>query len=165
MPTMSTIFLENINMIIAELLYATALNAYSGNYHLSQNIEIVEVDYDHATGIMAKEAFAAHADDVFAGVVIQHPNFFGNMEQVDAITDWAHEHNALLIAVTNPLSLTMMKPVSEWGEKGADIVVGEGQPSVVPVASIPTICPPLAKWQPRTGVQGAPPLRARNRTT
>jgi glycine dehydrogenase subunit 1 len=101
----------------------------------SQNIEIVEVGYDHATGIMATEAFAEHADEAIAGVVIQHPNFFGNMEQVDSITDWAHEHKALLIAVTNPLSLTMMKPVSEWGETGADIAVGDGQPLGIPMAS------------------------------
>ncbi len=101
----------------------------------SQHIEIVEVDYDHDHGVMDLAAFQAYEAEPFAGVVIQHPNFFGNLESVDQLTDWAHSKNALMIAVTNPLSLTLMKPISEWGEKGADIAVGEGQPLGIPMAS------------------------------
>ena len=68
-------------------------------------------------------------------VVVQQPNFFGLLEDVDAITDWAHANNALLIAVVNPLSLALLKPPGEWGTKGADIVVGDGQPFGVPLSS------------------------------
>jgi glycine dehydrogenase subunit 1 len=68
-------------------------------------------------------------------IVIQQPNFFGRMEDVDALTNWAHEQNTLVIAVVNPMSLGVLKPPSEWGEKGADIVCGDGQPFGVPMAS------------------------------
>src|SRR5690349_2128092 len=68
-------------------------------------------------------------------VVIQQPNFFGVMEDVDAITDWAHANNALVIAVVNPTSLALLKAPGQWGKTGADIVVGEGQPLGSPLAS------------------------------
>jgi glycine dehydrogenase subunit 1 len=72
--------------------------------------------------------------DCSAGV-IQQPNFFGVLEDVDGVTDWAHAHNALLIAVVNPISLGVLKPPGEWGAAGADIVVGEGQPLGCPLSS------------------------------
>jgi len=68
-------------------------------------------------------------------VVVQQPNFFGLLEDVDAITDWAHANNALAIAVVNPLSLAILKPPGEWGAKGVDIAVGDGQPLGVPMSS------------------------------
>ncbi|HUS23748.1 MAG TPA: aminomethyl-transferring glycine dehydrogenase subunit GcvPA [Candidatus Binatia bacterium] len=68
-------------------------------------------------------------------VVIQQPNFFGVLEDVDALTDWAHAHGALVIAVVNPTSLALLKPPGQWGAAGADIVVGEGQPLGAPLAS------------------------------
>ena len=67
-------------------------------------------------------------------VVIQHPSFFGTLENVDAITDWAHEMGALVIAVTNPISLALLKSPGEWGNKGADICCGEGQPLGIPLS-------------------------------
>jgi glycine dehydrogenase subunit 1 len=71
--------------------------------------------------------------------VIQQPNFFGNLEDVDALTDWAHANKMLLIAVVNPTSLGLLKSPGEWGAQGqgpvgADIVCGEGQPLGVPLS-------------------------------
>jgi len=68
-------------------------------------------------------------------VVISQPNFFGNLEDVDAITNWAHENNIVVIAVVNPLSLALLKPPGQWGESGADIAVGDGQPLGAPMSS------------------------------
>lgn len=68
-------------------------------------------------------------------VVIQQPNFFGVLEEVDDLVDWAHDLGALVIAVVNPLSLGVLKPPGDWGENGADIVVGDGQPLGIPMAS------------------------------
>lgn len=68
-------------------------------------------------------------------VVVQQPNFFGLLEDVDSIADWVAERNALLIAVTNPLTLSVLKPPGEWGDSGADISCGDGQPLGVPMAS------------------------------
>ena len=101
----------------------------------SQNIEIVEFEYDHSKGIIDLEVLKPYADESFAALIVQHPNFFGNLEAVDSLTDWAHSHNALLVAVANPLSLTLLKPMNEWGETGADIAVGDGQPFGIPMAS------------------------------
>ena len=67
-----------------------------------------------------------------AALVVQQPNFFGTLEDVDALSAWAQAHNVLLIAVANPLSLAMLKPPGEWG---ADIVCGDGQPFGIPMAS------------------------------
>ena len=67
--------------------------------------------------------------------MIQQPNFFGQLEDVDALTDWAHARGILVIAVVNPTSLALLKPPGQWGATGADIVVGEGQPLGVPLSS------------------------------
>jgi glycine cleavage system P protein (glycine dehydrogenase) subunit 1 len=68
-------------------------------------------------------------------VVIPQTNFFGCLENVDALTDWAHAQGALVIAVANPVALSLLKVPREWGESGADIVCGEGQPLGAPLAS------------------------------
>ena len=68
-------------------------------------------------------------------VVVQQPNFFGLLEDVDALTDWASERDAFVIAVVNPLSLALLKPPGSWGSQGADIVCGDGQPLGIPMAS------------------------------
>src|SRR5690606_24134638 len=56
-------------------------------------------------------------------------------EDVDALTDWAHANGLLVIAQVNPTSLALLKAPGQWGEKGVDIVVGEGQPLGVPLSS------------------------------
>jgi glycine dehydrogenase subunit 1 len=66
-----------------------------------------------------------------AAVVLQQPNFFGVLEEAQAISDIAHKAGALLIACVNPISLGVIAPP---GEYGADIAVGEGQPLGNPVA-------------------------------
>ncbi len=68
-------------------------------------------------------------------LVIQQPNFFGSLEDVDTLTDWAESQGTLLIAVVNPLSLALLQPPGEWGAAGADIVCGDGQPLGIPMAS------------------------------
>lgn len=68
-------------------------------------------------------------------VVIQQPSFFGTLEQIDQLTDWAHAQGALVIAIVNPTSLALLKAPGDWGSAGADIACGEGQPLGVPLAS------------------------------
>lgn len=59
-----------------------------------------------------------------AAVLIQHPNFFGCLEEVQEIGRMAHAQGVLLVAMVDPLSLGLLSPP---GEYGADIAVGEGQ--------------------------------------
>jgi glycine dehydrogenase subunit 1 len=101
----------------------------------NQQIELIEVPYDPAGGHTAPDSLADYAGEDIAAVVIQQPNFFGVLEEVDAITDWAHANGALLIAVVNPVAMALLKPPGRWGAEGADIVVGEGQPLGVPLSS------------------------------
>jgi glycine dehydrogenase subunit 1 len=98
-----------------------------------QNIELV--DLPMLDGVTDVAALAEHVGQDFAAVVIQQPNFFGSLEQVDALTNWAHAEAALVIAVANPLALSLLTPPGEWGEAGADVACGEGQPLGVPMSS------------------------------
>jgi glycine dehydrogenase subunit 1 len=59
-----------------------------------------------------------------ACVMVQYPNFFGTLEDLDAAAAIAHEHGALLVVSVDPIALAVLRPP---GEAGADIVVGEGQ--------------------------------------
>ena len=54
---------------------------------------------------------------------------------MDALTDWAHQHNALVVAVVNPTALAILKPPGEWGATGADMACGDGQPLGSPLSS------------------------------
>ena len=73
--------------------------------------------------------------DIPVALVVQHPNYFGRLEDVDTLADWAAEKGVALIASVNPLSLAVLKPPAEWGKNGADIVCGDGQPFGIPMAS------------------------------
>jgi len=59
-----------------------------------------------------------------AAVIVQSPNFFGALEEVQLQVDIAHEAGALAIACVDPISLGLLQPP---GMFGVDIVVGEGQ--------------------------------------
>ena len=101
----------------------------------AQGVKPVALAYDPKTGRTSLDALEAHAGPGITAVVIAQPNFFGVLEDVDAITDWAHARGALLVAVVNPVSLAILKPPGEWGAKGADIVCGDGQPLGAPLSS------------------------------
>jgi glycine dehydrogenase subunit 1 len=88
-----------------------------------------------ADGVVSTAALAGLEGEDITALIVQQPNFFGRLEDVDALTDWAHAHNMLVIAVVNPTSLALLKPPGEWGVRGADIAVGEGQPLGVPLSS------------------------------
>jgi glycine dehydrogenase subunit 1 len=110
--------------------YTKVTKAVVGN----QNINIESIPYAKGDGKLtfaALDAFKGH--DVTA-LVIQQPNFFGQLEDVDALTDWAHANGTMVIAVVNPTTLALLKPPGQWGQKGVDIVVGDGQPLGVPLS-------------------------------
>src|SRR6185437_3603152 len=98
-----------------------------------QALHFEELPYARESGLTAPPELPAGAD--VAALLVQQPNFFGALEDVDALTDWAHARGALVVAVVNPISLALLKPPSDWGTGGADIVVGEGQPLGCPLSS------------------------------
>ncbi|NBD39158.1 MAG: aminomethyl-transferring glycine dehydrogenase subunit GcvPB [Verrucomicrobia bacterium] len=67
--------------------------------------------------------------DCFAGFVYPQINSLGLLEQVDPLTDLAAEKGIYSIAVIDPMQLGTggLKPPTDYGKKGADIIVGEAQ--------------------------------------
>jgi glycine dehydrogenase subunit 1 len=100
-----------------------------------QGIEVVEVSFDAATGTTDFNALEQHAGGSFAALVIPQPNFFGALEDGDRLTLWAQARGAMAIALVNPLSMALLKAPGNWGGKGADIAVGEGQPLGAPLSN------------------------------
>lgn len=112
-------------------VYRSVVRSIVGN----QGIEVIELPYCPESGQTLPESLEEFAKDGFAALVIPQPNFFGVLEQVDELTDWAHSKKALAIGVVNPVALAMLTPPGEWGDNGADIAVGEGQPLGIPLSS------------------------------
>jgi glycine dehydrogenase subunit 1 len=105
------------------------------NITRNQGIELVELPFDSKTGRTDPAALEAYAGEDFAALVIGQPNFFGVLEDVDAMTDWAHANGMLAIGVVNPLAISVLKPPGRWGGSGVDIACGEGQPLGAPLSS------------------------------
>ncbi len=100
-----------------------------------QGLKLEDLPYCTQSGTTIPEALARFAGEDVTALVIQQPNFFGQLEDVDALTLWARANNALVIAAVNPVSLALLKPPGEWGEGGADIALGDAQPLGVPLSS------------------------------
>ena len=90
---------------------------------------IVEVPFD-SSGRIDEQALSNAIDDETASVVIQHPNYFGILEDPFRISSLVKEKGKLLISVFEPTSLAILEPP---GKYDADIAVGEGQPLGVPL--------------------------------
>jgi glycine dehydrogenase subunit 1 len=82
-------------------------------------VEIVELSHNNGT-----TNFSDVPDDV-SGVFVQNPNYFGNIEDIEAASEAAHGVDALCVAVCDPISLSLLEAP---GNLGADIAVGEAQP-------------------------------------
>ncbi len=116
--------------------YAQVAKSIAGN----QGIVFETVDFDRTAGCTLLESLQPYNGQDVTALVVQQPNFFGSLEEIDALTDWAHRNKILLIAVVNPISLALLKAPGQWGARidgvqGADIVCGEGQPLGVPLAA------------------------------
>ncbi len=95
-----------------------------------QNLEIVEVEIDN--GATDLEDLKSKVDKETAAVIVQSPNFFGVLEDLDEVEAIAHsEKKTLFVASVDPISMGILKTP---GEIGADIVVGEGQALGIPLA-------------------------------
>jgi glycine dehydrogenase subunit 1 len=90
------------------------------------------VDFDKETGRISTEDLTARLDDKCAALVVQSPNFFGCVEDLQSLADKVHAVGALLIVVvTEAISFGLLKSP---GACGADIVVAEGQSFGIPMS-------------------------------
>jgi len=87
-------------------------------YTDANNLKLAEADFENGiTKVLNEKDFAA--------IIVQNPNFFGCIEDLEKMEKFAHENDALLIvSVNEPTSLGILK---DPGSYNADIVVGEGQ--------------------------------------
>ena len=101
---------------------------------IETSLEIIFVD-DPAFGqsgkvaLEAVKAAVAGQEAEIAGIAFPQTNNLGNIEDVDGVTDFAHEIGAMAIAIIDPAQIATggLKQPSAYGEKGADIFVAEGQ--------------------------------------
>lgn len=96
-------------------------------YAYGQSIEIVNVPTKN--GVTDIEALKGLIDDQTAAVMVQYPNFFGQIEDIKTIGEMAHEAKGLFVVSSNPLALGVLTPP---GKLGADITVGDAQVFGIP---------------------------------
>lgn len=89
------------------------------------NCEVVEVDYDRELGMTDLNRLKEVVDEDTACVLLQNPNFFGVIEDVDEVGQIAHAKKAMYVLSVNPITLSVLKSP---GEVGADVAVGDAQP-------------------------------------
>lgn len=97
----------------------------------SRGVDVVDMAFDPQRGTCV---LPEDPGDITA-VVIPQPNFFGLLEDVNGLTQWAHDHSALAIALADPVSLALLKAPGEWADAGADICCGEGQSLGAPLSA------------------------------
>jgi len=107
----------------------------AGNILKNQGIELLELPFDAEGGHTDIGALEPYDGEDIAALVIPQPNFFGVLEDVDALTGWGHRNKAMTVAVVNPLAMSILTPPGEWGGEGVDICCGEGQPLGAPLSS------------------------------
>ncbi|MEM2885203.1 MAG: aminomethyl-transferring glycine dehydrogenase subunit GcvPA [Thermoproteota archaeon] len=92
-------------------------------YVENRGLEFREVGWED--GVTSVTELAKEVSDKTSAVLVQNPNFFGNLEDLDEVGKIAHEKKALfVVCVVEPTSLGLLKAP---GEFGADIAAGEGQ--------------------------------------
>jgi len=111
---------ENLNPLYKMVVYT----------YTSHVVEIKEIPYDRKTGKIDYGIVEKEIDEKTAGIVLQHPNFFGILEDPEKIEDIKKKKNLIFIMVFDPTSLGILKPP---GEYDADIAVAEGQSLGLPL--------------------------------
>lgn len=99
-----------------------------------QNISFIDIPYHLKSGKIERDTLPSGDLNNIAAFIIPQPNFFGVLEDVDALTNWADENHIFSIAVVNPIAMALLKPPGSWGKKGTDIACGEGQPLGIPLS-------------------------------
>ena len=106
--------------------YRRVLETYAANL----DIQLQELPFTES-GCVDVEALERLVSEDHAAVVIQSPNFFGVLDDVEQAVGLTQSVGALsVVVVSEALSLGLLKPP---GELGADIVVGEGQSLGIPL--------------------------------
>lgn len=113
---------RNNKAVIAGTVHPTFLDVIRG-YTEELDIELSFVE--SVDGVIDLKDLAKKVDDDIACVLVQTPNFFGNLEDMFEVEKITHAtKKGLLIVATDPIALAITSSPAEFN---ADIVVGEGQ--------------------------------------
>ncbi len=125
-------FMTNAHNRKAEFLFAGKINPnyLSTAKTITAGRAYTFKEFVNEDGTADLAGLASAMSDNTAGVIVQMPNFFGNLEDVFEIEKIAHSKKALFIVAVNPLSLGLIEAP---GSYNADIVIGEGQPFGIPL--------------------------------
>jgi glycine dehydrogenase subunit 1 len=96
-------------------------------YAKGQSIEVVTVPQKN--GVTDMQKLEEMLDENTAAVLVQYPNFFGQIEDIEKIGELTHAAKGLFVVSSNPLALGVLTPP---GKLGADITVGDAQPFGIP---------------------------------
>ncbi|AKS38888.1 glycine dehydrogenase [Anoxybacillus gonensis] len=96
-------------------------------YAKGPGLEVIEIPYKN--GVTDLDALQAEMNEDVACVIVQYPNFFGQIEPLKELEPIAHAHKGMFVVASNPLALGVLTPP---GQFGADIVVGDAQPFGIP---------------------------------
>lgn len=96
-------------------------------YAKGSGLEVVEIPYEN--GVTNIRVLQEEMDEDVACVIVQYPNFFGQIEPLKDIEPIAHAHKGMFVVASNPLALGILTPP---GQFGADIVVGDAQVFGIP---------------------------------
>jgi len=99
-------------------------------YSMNLDVELIEVPPGEGSGSNLKRLAEAVTDKT-ACVLVQYPNFFGELESWTDTVALVHQKKALAVCSTYPIALGLATPP---GEMGFDIVTGEGQSMGIPLS-------------------------------
>lgn len=119
--TMSAAFTKRSKILVSGAVHPETIEVVKLYCH-GQNLEVIEVPT--ADGITDLAALKDMITDEIAGLIVQYPNFYGGIEDLQAIGEMIHAVKGVFVVSANPIALGILKSP---GELGADIVVGEGQ--------------------------------------
>lgn len=113
-------------IIVSKTVHPEA-RAVIDTYARGQRLTVVEIE--SSNGVTDLNKLKNEIDEQTACVMVQYPNFFGQLEPLPEIEKLVHEQKAMFVVSSNPLALGRLTPP---GEMGADIVVGDCQPFGIP---------------------------------
>src|SRR5690606_15132214 len=120
--TMAAGHTRRTKILVSETVHPEARDVVAA-YAAGQYIDVVTIP--HKDGVTDMALLEELLDDQTAAVLVQYPNFFGQVEDIQTIGDIAHDKGGLLVVSANPLALDILTPPDQLG---ADITVGNAQP-------------------------------------
>jgi len=116
-------------IVISKTVHPESRRVLKTYAHL-QGIKVIEIE--DKEGVTDLDELKENVTDKTAAVIVQSPNFFGIIEDIEAIEEIAHsQKKTMLVTSVDPVSLGILKSP---GSLGVDIVVGEGQPLGIPLS-------------------------------